>query len=61
MKDLTKTLGQIGYEAYGDKVRWQTPDNQEVLGWCDTRIRTQEAWEYAAWTVSEQAATSIEG
>jgi hypothetical protein len=44
-----KTLGQIGFEAYGDLANWTTYDGKPMPRWDDAlRADIKEKWEFAA-------------
>lgn len=43
-----RTLGQIGYEAYGDHQGWHACDGGVMPAWAEVRPDIQAAWEFAA-------------
>lgn len=52
-----KSLGQIGYEAYGETANWKTFDGRDMPRWEDlsemeTGRETQRRWEVAAEAIS---------
>jgi len=51
-----KTLGQLGYEAYGDHAKWQAFDGRPMPRWDDAlRPDIKEKWEVAAREIATQA------
>lgn len=53
LEEKRATIGQVGYEAYGDTAEWRTFDGRpmptwEELGATKTGQETQRRWEVAA-------------
>jgi hypothetical protein len=44
----SRTLGQIGYEAYGDHAEWKSFDGRPMPKWAEVRPDIVEKWEVAA-------------
>jgi hypothetical protein len=43
-----KSFGQIGYEAYCERVGWVSVGGDQLPSWPELRTDLQEAWETAA-------------
>lgn len=59
-----KSLGQVGYEAYGALASWKTFDGRsmptwEQLGETDTGRETQRRWEGAALAITSEVAAAM--
>lgn len=57
------SLGQIGYEAYGDDAHWLTYDGRPMPPWPKLGDAVRNHWEAAAETIAESlfADLSFEG
>ncbi len=59
-----RSLGQVGYEAYGDHAGWKAYDGKPMPRWPELRPDIVEKWEVAARAVvdfHERAAVSRPG
>jgi hypothetical protein len=45
---MSKTPGQIGYDAYGDHAKWAAWDGRPMPRWDEVRPDIKEKWEVAA-------------
>lgn len=51
-----KTLGQVGFDAYGDEAEWKAFDGRPMPRWDDNlRADIKAKWEIAASAIAEQA------
>jgi hypothetical protein len=53
-----KTLGQVGYEAYGEHAEWKSFDGRPMPRWSDLRPDIVEKWEVAARAIAAEARTA---
>jgi hypothetical protein len=53
-----KSLGQIGYEAYGDHQYWLSVDGRAMPAWASVRVDIQQAWQAAARAIMRQVHTA---
>lgn len=51
---MMKTLGQVAFEAYREKVGGQTYDGKPIPLWGELSERIRQAWEVAAGAVAEE-------
>jgi hypothetical protein len=52
-----RSLGQIGYEAYGEDACWKAFDGRPMPRWADLRADIAARWEVAANAIGLQAVT----
>lgn len=45
---MTKTLGQVAYQAYCDSVNWKSVAGVDLPSWEAQTVRLQTAWNEAA-------------
>ncbi|HEY8095006.1 MAG TPA: hypothetical protein VIE65_02795 [Methylobacter sp.] len=48
MEHHSRSLGQVGYEAYGDDAQWKAYDGNPMPKWTDLRFDIKRKWEVAA-------------
>lgn len=48
-----KSIGQIGYEAYGEDAGWKAFDGRPMPQWSDLRADIAARWEVAAAAIAE--------
>jgi len=59
---MEKTLGQIGFEAYGDHANWTAYDGKPMPRWDDNlRPDIKEKWEIAAKAIAEHVKSGQTG
>lgn len=49
------TLGQVGYEAYGEDSGWTTFDGRPMPKWDNLRPDIQARWEISARAIADEA------
>lgn len=52
---MKPTLGQIGYEAYGDAAAWKTFDDRDMPTWENVALETRRRWEVAALAICQRS------
>lgn len=59
MEETEIDLGQVGYEAYGERAGWKTFDGQDMPHWANARDDIKDRWRAAAEAVAESVAEAI--
>lgn len=59
---MSKTLGQVGFDAYGDHAGWKAFDDRPMPRWDDNlRADIKEKWKVAADAIVEETAARCAG
>ena len=57
---MGKSLGQIGYEAYGEEADWKAYNGERMPEWDDLPSHIHRKWEVAAESIESEIRLRIE-